>query len=224
MKLQTPNLAAGQGSKKGFTMIELLIVIVIGGVLVGIAIFTYLSQIPMVRLRGDTWELYQYLEMTKMRAMSTSHPHGVVFIRGGQNEPDRYYMFTDCNDNRYYDDDAADNPFDNHPLATWENCISPTFVKTYDPMVQGEKVKALSPDNRWDEITGSTTKSGITGSPREFVIFTPLGQVEQGPSNYVNENNPIWIKWTDPNSGNQRRKGVTIMGTSGMIEILETQE
>ena len=57
--------------QRGFTIIELVVVVVIIGILVTLAISTYISSVGRIRLRTDARAVIQSLQMARIKAQAT---------------------------------------------------------------------------------------------------------------------------------------------------------
>ena len=91
--------------KQGFTLIELIIVLVIMGIIAGVAVPRFTGSLDSIRFRKTMNELVYFLREARIQAMSTAKAITVVFdLRGGYcwNEDKRIFimpreieMFTD---------------------------------------------------------------------------------------------------------------------------------
>jgi len=91
--------------KQGFTLIELIVVLVIMGIIAGVAVPRFTGSLDSIRFRKTMNELVYFLREARIQAMSTAKAITVVFdLRGGYcwNEDKRIFimyreieMFTD---------------------------------------------------------------------------------------------------------------------------------
>jgi type IV fimbrial biogenesis protein FimT len=96
------SISGGAKGNKGFTMIEVLIVIVILAILMTIAIPGFSRWLPNYRLKGAARDLYSNLQLAKASAIKERAEWAVVFNAGS-------YQIVSGGANRVYDaggDDA----------------------------------------------------------------------------------------------------------------------
>ena len=65
--------------QSGFTMLELLTVVAIVGVLVAIAVPSFIHEIPKYRLKRAGSELYGNMQRAKLGAVKENHDWAIVF-------------------------------------------------------------------------------------------------------------------------------------------------
>ena len=78
-------LRAGKNNS-GFTVIELMVVVVILSALAGIAIPTFSAWLPNYRLKGAARDVYSHIQAAKLEAIRQNTDISVTF----QTAPDRY--------------------------------------------------------------------------------------------------------------------------------------
>jgi prepilin-type N-terminal cleavage/methylation domain-containing protein len=207
------------GGEKGFSIIELMIVMAIIGILVTIAIFTYMSTIDRIKLQGDVRELNGALQLARMRAISSGIPHGVAFWRSSDptQRPDAYFIFVDCNRDSIYTDNDS-NPANNTPIDNWSLCNK---TLGYDPIYGAEKTHLLSNSVYFAYIFGSSSASSAqSGAPLEYVAFNSLGQAMWG-SSLVGDESPIYLQnHRTGGKGPADRSGVKIWGATGNTDLI----
>jgi len=200
-------IAKKTSRETGFTLIEIMVVIAIVGLMVGMGIYTYLSQIPQINIRNDAREINQTLQMAKMRSIASGMDHGVVFNL----DDGRYFIFIDCDNDQEYDCTSVANFDNNAPVGTWEACEA----ATYDPRISEKGVLQLKDTNLFINVFGTT--NGL-----EYVLFNNLGQAYQGSSNnFISgpaPNNTITIQ-TDGNSGRTDEVIIEVTGPTGLTDI-----
>jgi prepilin-type N-terminal cleavage/methylation domain-containing protein len=74
--------------KSGFTLLELIIVIVILGILTAIGVPNYLSWLPKYRLKSAARDLYSNMQLAKMTAVKSNQDCTVTY----STDPDQYVL------------------------------------------------------------------------------------------------------------------------------------
>ncbi|MGH7774491.1 MAG: GspH/FimT family pseudopilin [Candidatus Binatia bacterium] len=72
-------------SSSGFTLMELLVVIAIMMILMGIAVPSFLSWLPTLRLSDAARKVATDLQLARMRAITTNTPQTVTFDTANEN-------------------------------------------------------------------------------------------------------------------------------------------
>lgn len=86
-------------SQKGFSLIELIVIVTIIAVIIGIAIPVYVSMKPSIQLSGATRQIMSDLMWARMHAISENNEFKVSFI-----DSYKYEILDDNNDNGKFDD------------------------------------------------------------------------------------------------------------------------
>lgn len=198
----------GQRLKKAFTLVELLIVFAILSILASLAVYTYVSQLGKIRLNNSTRALHNSLQLAKMRAATTSMPHGVVIDRGGgandQTVPGRIYVFIDCDRNGVFtddDDDPSNNPIINSPA----DCPADR-----DALLRDQPFIELERGIYFTDVLGNKTTN-------VSLVFTELGHCLQG-SDFVD--GEIHLQNSDERAGKVDSQGIIILGAAGATDTL----
>ena len=64
---------------KGFTIIEVMIVIAVLGILATVAIPNYMDWLPKSRVNGAARELFTEMQLAKMKAISENNNYVITF-------------------------------------------------------------------------------------------------------------------------------------------------
>ena len=78
--------------KRGFTMLEMMIIIVIIGILASIAAPSFFNWIPQMKLKSDARMSLNYLRQVRAQSVAKNSQFGVYFDR----ENRLIYVFQDC--------------------------------------------------------------------------------------------------------------------------------
>jgi prepilin-type N-terminal cleavage/methylation domain-containing protein len=73
----------GRKAEKGFTLLEIIVVLGILGILASIAIPTFSSWLPDYRLKRAVQDLYSNMQLTKMEAIKSGDDRSIIFNPGG---------------------------------------------------------------------------------------------------------------------------------------------
>ncbi len=189
-------------NQKGFSLIELIVVITIIAIAVGIIIPVYSSMKPTIRINGAARQIMGDLMWAKMRAVSENNDYVIIFGSAGPDlSNDTYYI---------YDDDDSD--------------FNPPTVGTET----GELVKTVVISDEYKEtgygyVTGINKTDNITLLAGDAVTFTPAdGTIwfKFKPNGRSNKNGGIYlILDEDETSGSKdRSRAVTVLQT-GRVRI-----
>jgi len=148
---------------KGFTLIELMIVMAIFGVLAGIMTPSFLAWRDRSRVKGDASELRAVFESAKLRAIKHNTNVVVTF-------PDTtsYQAFVDTNDNGARD--AGEDIIANRTLTPGVTITEDTFIG--QDMAFNSRGMANGPNS-----TGTITMTS-SGGERYSVVVSSFGRVK----------------------------------------------
>ena len=65
--------------KRGVTLLELMVVLAITGVMIGIAVPSYYSMLPHLRIKGASRDVAEALQIARMKAVAKNAPYIVQF-------------------------------------------------------------------------------------------------------------------------------------------------
>lgn len=144
----------------GFTLTEMLIVIVVGGILTAIAIPTFMAWAPKYRVNGAARQLFSEMMAAKTKAIS---------------ENNKYIISFDIANNRFtiHDDDDSDDTQD-----VGESVRTVDIAAAY-PGIEFGYIDANNPSG--EPITGSVT---FTGTPPR-VTFKSSGLANKNGAVYL---------------------------------------
>ncbi len=165
----------------GFTLIELITILVILAVLASIAIPTFSVWLPSFRLRGAARDLYSSLQMAKLGAVKHNKQWAVVFDQGS----DKYYVCSDDNG------DGWDGPAAMGGNDTVEKTVN-LGVGDYEDINFGHAT--LNTDILGNVFTGGDD----IYYANDFVVFNPRGTSEKGYVYLQNSKDTVYGIGTRP--------------------------
>ncbi len=233
--------------ERGFTLIEMMVVLTIIGILTALASYSYYAQISRMRLNGDVRKVDQGIQQAKMHAVSSGIPTGVVFCRRDGTAygkyPDEFYIFIDSTsvlnpgtgDNLYTDKSPQDQPCtgckeDGTPIrcstaVAYPNCkAGSSYLNTHDNIVDGPY--QLEPGDYFTLIFNSKSPAAGTFSAydSEFILFDQFGKVVFPlPSFSTLPDSRLIYMQNHPKSRNNTmadRVAVQVNFTSGVSQVL----
>jgi len=111
-------------TKKGFTLTEVTVVLSILGVMTAISVPSYFSWLPRHRLQTSTRQIYDDLNLAKIRAVKDNTVAYIIFSTLNNT----YTVFLDLNGNGIQDDGASSVIRSNTPVEKDVNIFNSTFT------------------------------------------------------------------------------------------------
>ncbi len=191
-------------NQKGFTLLELIVVVAVIAVASGILLPVYFTMKPTIRVNGAARQIQGDLMWAKMRAVSENNDYVIIFGSAGQDlSNDTYYI---------YDDNDGD--------------FNPPAVGTET----GELVKTVVIPDEYEGVGYGYTADNKTGNliplAGNAVTFTPsAGGIiwfRFEPNGRSNKNGGIYIILDeDETSGSKdRSRAITVLQT-GRVKIFD---
>jgi prepilin-type N-terminal cleavage/methylation domain-containing protein len=178
---------------KGFTLIEMMVVVSLIGILMAIAIPSILSQRPLWRVNGTAREMLTNMRMTQSKAIRSGYPHTITFLDTTNN----YVIFADDGSGTGTIGDGL------------QNGTEPT-IKTVS---LGTSIKYGSIGGPPALLGGAINPDGInypTRGTAKSVIFRPDGTAESGTVYFYSELNPTTYQW---------QRAVEVVGNTGRVKV-----
>ncbi|MCR4321217.1 MAG: GspH/FimT family protein [Candidatus Brocadiaceae bacterium] len=191
-------------TQEGFSLIEIIIVMVIIGVLAGTAIPVYIGMGPSIRLSGATRQIMGDLMWARMRAISENNDYVIVFGSAGP----------DLSNNTYYIYDDDEGNFNTVGPETGELVKTAVIPDGYKGVgygfVPGMKNTSGGTLNAGDPPV--TFSSSIPAGNVRWVQFEPTGGANKMGSIYL-------ILDVDKTSGRKERSRAITVIQNGRVRI-----
>jgi prepilin-type N-terminal cleavage/methylation domain-containing protein len=209
-------LQKAKPENKGFTLLEMMIVIAIIGIGTALAVTNYVGQIENIRVKGDIRELEQEIQRAKMFAITENVPYGIVFNR----DDNTYFIFRDNVQNGVFTNSGPllDNT---DPDSNTEDFIPDIRVgaggnnlrlkQIYSRQKGGTLVKL----NQFTCILGSDNTAGL-----EQIVFNSMGAVT---SSVVGKAVIAIQRVPDASGGEKPRGYIYIHLNTGLTETVLVQ-
>jgi prepilin-type N-terminal cleavage/methylation domain-containing protein len=187
-------------NQKGFSLIELIVVVAIIAVVAGIVIPVYFTMKPTIRVNGAARQIQGDLMWAKMRSVSENNDYVIIFGSAGPDlSNDTYYI---------YDDD--DNDYSTIGTETGE------LVKT---VVIPDEYK----DTGYGYVTGINKTDNINPLAGDAVTFVPAAGIiwfRFEPNGRSNKNGGIYlILDEDKTSGRKDRSRAVTVKQTGRVKV-----
>jgi type IV fimbrial biogenesis protein FimT len=178
---------------KGFTLVEMMVVVALITILISVAIPSLLSQRPLWRVNGAAREILTDMRLTQSKAIRAGDPHSIVFFSPLK----KYEVFVD--------DGAGGGTAGDGIRGGGE-----ILIKT---VTLGNDVAFGTIGSPPSLIGGPIAADGINFSLRaggKSVIFNPDGSAESGSLYLYPENATTHNDW---------QRAVEVVGNTGRVKI-----
>lgn len=195
-------------NQKGFTILELIVVVAIITVVTGIILPVYFSMKPTIRVNGAARQIQGDFMWARMRAISENNNYAIVFGSAGATGPD-------LSNNTYYiyDDDNGDF---NDPAVPDANELVKTVVISgeYEGVGYGF-VPGM------DDTSGGTLNAG--DPPVTFQPASNISWFKFKPNGRSNKNGSIYLilDEDETNGRKDRSRAITVILQTGRIKIYD---
>jgi type II secretory pathway pseudopilin PulG len=192
-------------------MIEVLLVVAIFGIMVALAVTTYVGAAGAMKVRGAARELNGALQLAKMRAMVTGIPHGVAIDRANfytaPGSPCYYMIFADCN---------RDLKFTGASLFSSPLYANPGTCTGADQQLAEKRIVSLDSGICFTTFLGSKG----TGSDLDSLVFDAMGMAFNGGSGSIADGNIFIQSDAEMKNGTVNRAGVVVRGMTGITDTI----
>jgi type II secretion system protein H len=141
----------------GFTMLEMMIIVVIIGIMASLAAPSFFSWIPRMKLKSDAKQNLEYLRQARSRAVAENTQYGVYFDVGNN----QYYFFKDISSPQTATYEAGADSLISGPLSMESNIGYADCTFTNDTVV-------FLPNG--SASTSGTIKIFDTGSTETYLV------------------------------------------------------
>jgi type IV fimbrial biogenesis protein FimT len=190
-------------NQKGFSLLELIVVVAIIAVATGILLPVYFSMKPTIRVNGAARQIQGDFMWAKMRAVSENNNYVIAFGSAGPDlSNDTYYI---------YDDD--DGNFDTDGTLTCVLVKTVVIPDEYEEVGYGYTVSKRT-DNTTDLTKAVTFSSSIPAGNVRWFWFKPNGRSNKSGGIY------LILDEDEANGRKDRSRAITVIQT-GRIKIYD---
>lgn len=178
-----PGSCVNMKDQRGFTLVELIVVVAIFAALVTIVVAMTTSNLQKHRLSGSSRELLADFQRARMDALTTSSPGATTRGFGIRfSSPNTYFLFefNDANGNFNYDDDSEEFEGEEKTLApsvTVQRLSGGALVNPSgadDDIILYDK-RGMLRDVDWSTVAGATFVLQVPGvTPSRCVVISPV--------------------------------------------------
>ena len=192
-------------NQKGFSLLELIVVVGIVAVVTGILLPVYFSMKPTIRVNGAARQIQGDFMWARMRAVTENNDYVIAFGTAGP----------DLSNNTYYIYDDDDNDFNTVGTETSELVKTVVIPDDYEDTGYGYVSGIKETDNVTNLTEAVTFGTGGATKPIWF-RFEPNGR-----SDVLNEEGIYLILDEDKTNGRKdRSRAITVIQT-GRIKIYD---
>lgn len=170
-------------NENGFSLTEMIVVLIIGGILIAIAIPGFMTWVPKYRVNGAARMIFSDLMTARAKGISDNNDYVVTFnVAGG------FYTIHDNKDN------------DNPPVQDEGENVRTVVLADHYPGIEFGYIDSTGPDG--EGISGSVT---FPHSPPR-ITFRPSGLTRDL------DKGEIYLKPTDDEK-RERQRCISVLGT-----------
>lgn len=192
-------------NRKGFTLVEMVVVAAIVSVMIGLIVPVYLKLKPTMRVNGAARQIMTDLMWARMKAVASNNNFVVVFGAAGP----------DLTNDTYYIYDDSDNDFGSVGAETGELVKTVDIADGYTETGYGFVAPVSKP-------TGGTLNSG--DDPVTFSSSADAGNVRWfhfAPAGSANKSGGIYVIPDRDENGSRldRMRAITVLRSTGRVRI-----